>query len=270
MDKDIIKQINYKGIFVINLSALFSYEAIPLIQAVQEHPAVHFEWLPLSILQEQFIQRKVDGILCPPLMVARFPGSLVVPGIGIASSKNIPSPVLYSSKHCEEIKTVAVNNKFEFWKNWLKLVLQLLSPNTIDLRVNEKDEEYKDAYLTDIIETKQKEKYVYEYNLGELWKKVSPYPMVCWVWLCRGDSDYKQIRSVLGYTWEKAKENLSRFQERLFDDIEEPLKEKIKQINGLGDIYYNLASLEFEGFYWLVEQAKNLGIVSKNFEAHLC
>jgi len=255
---------------VINLSALFSYEALPLVQAIQKHSAIHFEWLTLPILQERFIRGEIDGILCPPLMVAQFSETLIVPGVGIASTGNIPSPILYSNKTCNEIKTVAVSKDSEHWNDWLNLVLQLLSPNTIELRVSEEDGEDEDAYLTNLIEAKQKEKYVYEYNLGELWKKVSAYPMVCWVWLCRGDSDYKQIRSILGYTWENAKENLSRFQEGLFDDVEEPLKGKINQINGLGDIYYNLASLEFEGFYWLVEQAKNRGIVSKDLDVHLC
>lgn len=256
---------------MINLSSLFSYEAIPLVQAIQKHPLIHFEWLPLPILQEQFIQRKVDGILCPPLLVAQFQGSLVIPGVGIASSGNIPSPILYSNKPYNDIKTVAVNDKFEHWKDWLKIVLRLLNSISINIYLEKEIENIieKDACLTELVEVEHEKKYMYEYNLGELWKKVSPYPMVCWVWLCRGDSDYKQIRSLLGYTWDKAKENLTKYQNGLFEDLDLP-EEEIKHRKSLEDIYYNIASLEFEGFYWLIKQAKDFGIINNDFEVHIC
>ncbi|MGC9053219.1 MAG: MqnA/MqnD/SBP family protein [Candidatus Hydrogenedens sp.] len=256
---------------MICLSGLFSYEAVPLIRAVKRISTIQFEWLTLPALCDSFIQKKVDAILCPPLMAVIFPEGMIVPGVGIATSGRIPAPVLYSKKPIYEIKTIFINDQYKHWENWFKVVWSLLNRNSIEklLSFNRKESGDEDAYLVDFIKEKKEQEGMYCYNIGELWKQVSIYPMVCWVWLCRGDSDYRQIRNVLGHIWDGAKENLTELKRGILKSDEIP-EEFITQIDGIREIYYNLASLEFEGIHWFVEQARNCGVIPQDAEIHIC
>jgi len=256
---------------MIHLSALFSYESVPLISAVKRISSVQFEWLTYPVLRDSFKQGKVDGILCPPLMALKFPGSLIVPGVGIATSGGIPSPLLQSKKLISEVKTIFINEQYAYWEDWLKIVLSFInsSSDTMSLNITRKEMGNEESFLIDGLKGKEKREGVYEYNLGELWKQVSIYPMVCWVWVCHGDSDYRQIRNVLGHIWDEAKENLIQLKRGTFKCDEIP-EEFITRIDDIRNVYYNLASLEFEGVHWLVEQAKKYDIVSEDVDIHIC
>lgn len=270
-NKVIINKIIFEEKCMIRLSALFSYEAIPLIRAVKRISSIQFEWLTLTALRDSFIQGKVDGILCPPLMAVYFPESLIIPGVGIATSGGLPAPVLYSRKPIYEVRTVFVHEQYKHWEDWLKVVWNLLNRNSIEnsLNISRQENGDEDACLIDVIKEKKEQEGIYSYNIGELWKQVSIYPMVCWVWLCRGDSDYRQIRNVLGHVWDNAKENLTELKRGTLKTEEIP-EESIEQIEGIKDVYYNLASLEFEGIHWFVEQASNCGVVPDGSEIHIC
>ncbi len=256
---------------MIRLSALFSYESVPFVNAIQRISSVQFEWLTYPILCDSFSRGQVDGILCPPLMALSFPESLIVPGVGIATMGGIPSPLLQSKKLISEVRTVFINEQYVHWEDWLKTVLSLLnsSSDTTSLSITKKEVGNEDGFLIDGLMEKEKQEGMYEYNLGELWKQVSIYPMVCWVWLCRGDSDYKQIRSILGHVWDEAKENLIHLKRGTLKSDEIP-KEFVQRIEDVKDVYYNLASLEFEGIHWLLEQAKKWGVVPKDIDIHIC
>ena len=256
---------------MIRLSGLFSYEAIPLVSAVKRISSVQFEWLTFNALCDSFVRGDVDGILCPPLMALQFPESLIVPGVGVATSGGVPSPVLFSKKLISDIETVFISDPYRYWEDWLNIVWNLLHSNLIEksLRINKERNGNEDAYLVDVIKESESNEGMYVYNLGEIWKQVTAYPMVCWVWLCRGDADYRQVRSVLGYIWDYAKENLAEFKWGNFKNEDIPEKWE-NQANYISDIYYNLASMEFDGIHWLVEQAKKYGIASEDAEIHIC
>ncbi len=256
---------------MIRLSALFSYESVPLVSAVQRISSIQFKWLTYPVLCNSFNQGQVDGILCPPLMALQFSESLIVPGVGIATSGGVPSPLLQSKKLINEVRTVFINEQYVHWEDWLKTVLSLInsSADTTSLSINRIEKGDEDASFIDGFKDREKQEGVHEYNLGELWKQVSIYPMVCWVWLCRGDSDYRQIRNVLGHIWDEAKENLTQLKRGTLKSEEIP-EEFVTRIEGIKDMYYNLASLEFEGIHWLVEQAKNCGVVPEDADIHIC
>lgn len=253
---------------MIRLSALFSYEAIPLVNAIKRISSIQFEWLTFPKLCDSFNRGQVDAILCPPLTTLRFSESLIVPGVGIATSGGLPAPVLYSKKLINEVNTISVSEQYKYWEDWLKVIMKLLNSNKELINIIRGESGNEDAYLGNAVKEKGKEG-TYEYNLGELWKQVSIYPMVCWVWLCRGDSDYRQIRNILGHIWDDARENLTELKRGVLKsgEIQE---ESIVRMEDIKDIYYNLASLEFEGIHWLLEQAKKLGVVPENIDIHIC
>ncbi len=252
------------------LSGLFSYEAVPLVNAIKNISMVHFEWADFKNLYDDFRQGKVDGILCPPLMTLDYPGSLIVPGVGISTLGGVPSPVLFSKKLIEDVKAILIDERYKHWENWIRIVWKLLNPNVeISLRVGSGMGDGEDAFLASAFGDETLVEGLYIYNLGELWKRVSSYPMVCWVWLCRREGNYREIRNILGQVWEEAKENLREFQRGKYVCEDITKKEEV-HLEDLEGIYYHLASLEFEGIYWLVEQGKKMGLISESAEIHLC
>ncbi|HOK08519.1 MAG TPA: hypothetical protein PLT82_01635 [Candidatus Hydrogenedens sp.] len=256
---------------MINLSAPFSYEAIPLIKAIENHPSIHFEWGEWQEVKRDFKENKVDGILCPPLEVLEFPGSFVIPGVGIASCGKIPSPFLCSSYSIDSLRKIVVSSKFDYWKKWLEIIFKIMTKSPIDVFSYDKYP-YEDdvGYLLDVLEfNNENVRFQNRYNLGSLWKKITSYPFVCWVWLCHGNSNYKQIRSVLGYIWDVAKENLKSYQRGNMIESE-LLDSQRNTFSDLEDVYYSLASLEFEGMHWFIEEGKRVKVVPEESEFHLC
>lgn len=253
------------------IGAPFSIEALPMIRAVKSLANFEFEWYSWNDLVREFLCGKLDAVLVPPLIAVELPDSIVVPGVGISTRGKVPSPVLYTKVDIKDGVRLGITASYSYWKGWFDIVIAKLGLNYKYINIIENGKLIeRETILAGIDEEDFSSQGYKEVNIGELWKKVnSDLPMVCWIWVSRKGVDYRQIRTLLGRVWEKAKENLSEVSWKLtnYPELVEYSDAKIEELK---DIYYSVASAEVESIKWLLGEAKRLGLVSKEADFIMC
>lgn len=252
-------------------SAPYSYEAIPFVKAIQEQPTVQFEWLPWKRLVEAFTQRRIEAVLTPPTYIGDFQDVFIIPGVGITFEGVIPSPRLFSRVTSDEIKSIAIDPRYEYWAKWIEFIFRLTHQKRLEIAIGPVEMiNQPDAVLTDFnFPNRLGVIYTYQYDLWELWRAITDFPLVSWVWLCRADKDYRRIRSTVGRLWHRACELLESYQSGNCIDDESLERDRIT-LGNLSSVYYRLASLESDSLHWLISKMKEVGLAESTADIRYC
>lgn len=167
----------------------------PCVEGLESDPRFVVTSNPPSLLVESLRKGELDAALVSSIEAFRRPNYRYIPGIGIASEREVRSVLLISTKELSETRSVALDPASRAGAALARVCLRELSPHSIQFVEAEFGKEL-EFYKTDawvrigdaaLAEgwnlMKHPDGDFYIYDLAALWRKFTKLPFVFALWL---------------------------------------------------------------------------------------